>query len=644
VATEEGVTEWQEKIQATPAELMNLYAATLDPDTRSQIRKGVMLKVARQYGRDVGLTIRSDDGTPELEAIFANLTQQQKDVAKALFDALNRPAVKAALNRTAVALWGRELAASDAYWPRKRDLTGRDQAEQSLTLDQFVQNPGNVAIEHMGFTKDRISNKRPLVTDDIFRIFDAQVRLVSTFAHLAIPLANARTLLNFNREGIPLSQSIRDRFGDDLVNRELDMLQRVAGLKTHGDEWTPVVRWLEHRARNASVAILWGRLSSIVFNRAGGSLLMAAELAHEAPAALPRFIAQIRLPSKAYWLQAGKRAARAEIMANGFFWNRWRKDMVRVQANLPSERGIDAYASAARLRWRQIQDMGLAPMAEAETKNAVEAYLALQAAGYSKADALEAVERMTRRSQNPSSALDETAMYEDVKKSGWGILLPFTGQPTVAASMLTRDMLAFRHARRSGAGRGKALRDIGVTTFALLLSVALTALVRNLIRSASKGFPPEKDDREKEQEIWNVGQELLDLVVPGAGRGLDVVQSLMNRGEIRDMSLITRSVSQTWRGFQDIGKGSEAADDERVERGVIRLLEGVSTWGGLPIGGPLQAAQIVAGAAGEPLGQPGLEEQGPPAGQRPRRPAQPLRRRPVQRRAPARRVVSRRRE
>ena len=59
--------------------------------------------------------------------------------------------------------------------------------------------------------------------------------------------------------------------------------------------------------------------------------------------------------------------------------------------------------------------------------------------------------------------MQESVLYEEIKKSGLGVVFPFMGQPTVAATLLARDLLKLKGAIRTKAGTKQAAKGVALS-------------------------------------------------------------------------------------------------------------------------------------------------------------------------------------
>lgn len=582
-----------QKIKLTTAEIMDLFATMQDPENIAELARAP-IKLRRLNGLPVGITFGKDDDAEGILAAFTqkHLTPQQRGIMKHMVKALTD--MGEAGNEVSRALYGQDLFTKTVYWPRERDIT--DRTPQAIADIDELRRDRPRMLEHLGLTKARVANRHGLMLSNVAIKFAEHVHKMSAYTHLTIPIGDAlATLQDFG-----VSSSIRQRYGSQYIATMRDLLERVAGLRRYSDAWTGMQKTLAKIERNAAVAILWGRISTILFNRIGGSMLAMSELEQRHPGKGLNYLRYVGAPSRLFWYNAANKAAREKLMENGYLWKRWSHDFVQVQANLPIDE-VEAVSSKTRMVLRKVQEFGMRPMAEAEMKNAVATFRVLVASGMSEAQAVHEAEDIVRSTQNPSSPMQETLIYEQLKKSGLGIVFPFMGQPTVAANLLARDINRLRGAMKAGRSTKGRVRSLALTAVGLSASVAMTAAIRAAIRAATKGEWPD-DEEERNRTILQATNEALDLLMPGAGKALDTAMSLRNRGLARDTSIIGKIVE----AFSGFARDASAMAEDGIERGRLercldRLATAVSMTFGLPYSGPMQTVKAAAGLAGEPF-------------------------------------------
>lgn len=602
----------------TQAQLMELYALTLDEEARAKLLMNGF-KPEERAGMNAGARdlVYSGDSPEAMAGIISDLvdtlTENQKRLVRAMMQISARMTEDG--NDTARALFGYEKFLSPTHWPIQVDRTGR-QTFNAADLDS-AKGYRERLLTQMGMLKERVPHSNPLILSNVFDTFSEQVENMANFTHLSLPTLDALSLLNDPNVRTAMSERLGQRF----AARMKEMIALLSGMKRHGEDWTAFDRWLAKRTRNIATSILGFRITSVLNNRIGGSILMANELFKMSPTLGTAFAARI-LPVVV--TEGGENARiRGTLLANGYFYHRWKTDAIRVFANLPSDE--NPAKTLREVRWRRMQQAGMQWMANAEMHNAINAFKALTNHGYSEAAAVDAIERITRRTQNPSTALEETGWYTISKKSAkMGVFLPFFGQPTVAANILMRDALTLAHARRTGKGQAQSYRRLAVTAGALAASAAFSAALTVAMSGAARGGGSDDDDEKRRFYAWSDALgNLFDNLVPGSGRVsgwtarsvkrawsansfADALRAPLTEMGRSDRELFENLASRMWtnasRSATDIPKGISDDDWWRIERGVLNVVELAGQWTGAPTGGIVQGAKITSGLAGHPLG------------------------------------------
>ena len=388
--------------------------------------------------------------------------------------------------------------------------------------------------------------------------------------------------------------------------------------------------------RNYARSLVALRFTSVLMNRIPGSFLMASELYKADPKASRRFMMRV-LPTR--FFSAENRRILNRILENGYFYHRWVMAENQVQANLPEVRGgaggkILRGRSRRAILMQKLMTATMRGMTRAEQRNAVNAFKALVATGHSESDAVRIIEIATRRSQNPSTRLEESGFYTASKSSPMlGALFPLIGQPTVAANMVRKDFQRWMSARKDGKRPSKELRAMIASIIALAGSAMFAAMLREAVSRARRGklwkAPWNDTDKAKTDTLWRVGENLaseaLDPLAPGAAnKGVRFLSSMarsMHRHQWQvmkslgtmkydlgraldeiDETMMVRPARGGVFGGIDVLKGLSDDESYRVESGVMALLDAMGALGA-PVGGALQAVQVGAGAVGRPLGQ-----------------------------------------
>ena len=239
--------------------------------------------------------------------------------------------------------------------------------------------------------------------------------------------------------------------------------------------------------------------------------------------------------------------------------------------------------------------------------------------------ALDVVEQITRDMQNPSTASDESGSYTWTRQHPIaGVVMPFYGQALVQGRLLRNAALEWANAER-GAAKTKAGKSLLLTAGGLLGSAAVAAAITAGFGAAMRGGFGD-DDKEKTIESYGIYAlgELMDDLTPGVARfsrmAYQIVKDALKADSVADALASTgRHIGQSDRVFFDnifgsvLYKGGDSLyqaakwlatrEAWRVERAAANAIESLGSLGGLPVGGPVQAAKAAAGLAGHRLGR-----------------------------------------
>lgn len=181
------------KVNITPAMRVSLYLHSLNDDNLRHIagggitipdeklyRKGDM---GEAYAR--GVTIRM---TPsDIRAITSKMTDQERSFAKAVQKYFNEDS-KTALNEVSEKLKGYPVAEVENYFPINTD--------SNFTRSEFESLKRDGTIEGMGFLKERVVAKNPILLRDASDVVDQAIRMHGKYVGLAIPVRNFNKVWN----------------------------------------------------------------------------------------------------------------------------------------------------------------------------------------------------------------------------------------------------------------------------------------------------------------------------------------------------------------------------------------------------------------------------------------------------------------
>jgi hypothetical protein len=449
---------------------------------------------------------------------------------------------------------------------------------------------------------------------------------MTTFIAWSIPHRDAETVLN--DKGV--REAIIKRWGRAAVGSLKDTFAYATYHKAHSDNWNVFHKSMNWVERQMAVNILGFRASSIMLNRVGGSIMNMAKLVAIDPKVAAEYAKVLISPRVPIMLTQADKQIREMLLDNGYFFARWKHDPFRVFGNLAEKRNMEESAAGklpvieeAHLRYRQLQALGTSGLAWAEMRNAIDMVKAMKTAGYSDAKAVAMAEYVTRETQNPSTAIEETGMYRRVKEAALGLVFPFLGQPAVVGDFLQREIVQAMHEKRQGNSKQAARRYAGAAV-GVAASAAFTVLLRALFRAASNGLltgEPDDDDIDREafylirgaaSELASVampvGDEIVDFplamyrtISTGNRKHLfetNVTETMASRvgsSAIRSMNIILQAIEE--------GEIPEGRGDDLIRS----LNNSLGALSGLPTGGAEQAYSVGAGLAGEPFGRGGAK-------------------------------------
>lgn len=520
--------------------------------------------------------------TDAIRMITGELTQTEKDVVDAAIESIQTNITPDA-NAVSELLFGSPIFTESDYTMRMLiDRAGtwdNTDVRQILDLQTFF----TAWIENAGFTKELQKHKNPVMLGDFFSEIDAQARDMSVYADLLIPIRDARMLLTAK----PVQQALRTRFGTNTEQRIVRTLAKLTGMqrdpKTTAEKATA---WL---VRNIASSLLGLKASVFLANRVGGSITLQAHLSPKEMALFGKRTAS----GKPGGFTKEEKSALAELETNGYMGHRW-KELDSYRLAIPGLEDRDVSLSKRReltrfwRRVRRVADYATRHMRYAERKNAVSAYLAMQDAGVPKAEAISRVANITRQTQNPVTALEESELIDDVKTNpAVAAAWLFAGQGEILANMIIEPLV-----------RGDKKQAAKATAFVLASSVALIA-ARELLRFASKGFKEEEDKR-KQRDAGDLATSLLsetaNIVAPGFGDLLNEgVRRLRHKptsqGSLWDDSL-TSPLSSIMPDVIDSIRDGKNPKWDRVIRNTLKLID---TLTGLPASNAADYAKPLLG-------------------------------------------------
>lgn len=569
-------------VKMTGAERIQLLWTLRDQDARAKlIKNGFMFQ--RQRGQP-DLAIRGNATYMQLalDEFASTATADETKIVDKLLAHMKR--LGDAANPASIELKGYAAFTSDAYAPIK---TERSELQQNVELNARRQY--DVALENLGFTRDRVTHGHPLLIGDVFDIYDDHSDQMARVAFLAVPIRDAMSAL-----GDPvLSPILRKAMGSDFEKHTQRSLRKLAGLR---DIRPQGGQFMARLSRGAASAVLSFRPTTILKNRYGGTMLAAGRIAQISTAMARAFVAKSMLPVM-LTTPAGKRDMEL-LNSNGYLRDRWTKDLVRTFSASRELRESDSTAlpSTWSLRWRNWQQKGLEPMRNAEVRNGIAMLRAFRAAGMSDAEAVDLVSQVTRETQNPSSALNESELYLNVRENpALSAMFPFVGEPVVSRNMIHSAIVGYLNAK-TPAERRSARGSLAFATAGIIMNMAVSAGVTAVLYALKHRDEP---DDEKAAKLTAIAQlsSLGDYLVPGFGGFVtESLRASLGYG-MNPNSMIGGLFENVIRGTKRMAD-TDAYDETRL-RGLLDAVEGSLTIAGVP--GTGGAAQIARTALGPQL-------------------------------------------
>ena len=619
-----------ETIYFTGAQRLELYGFMQDPDMRENILHNGFLSQEQRGDRQaviVGTGAEPVERYLNTAKLVREVIAEMSDKEIALAQEMGRlmTGMGEQGNEVSREIDARDWFTKESYWPAsgKVDRAKAGWAEVEPGLEKKY---GQVAkiVDNFGLTKERVPHRNPILIGNAFRSFENHVRDMSVFIAYVKLQRDVNAVLNNERVSI----AVQKRWGKGLIPEMKRFYDYLTYQEGASDRWTSFQKAAAIVQRNFSVSVLAFRVSSIALNRVGGTMMNMTWLTNNRPEIAAHYAKRAANPLKVPFFLVTKksRAIREALMDRGFFIDRWEIDATRVFSQSPAEeRGIVAGANAlkeyGKQKWRYLQNLSLSGMAWAETRNVIELVEAAEDSGMSRKEAIDLAIEITRDTQNPSTPLEETIMYRDIKRTGFvGVFLPFLGQPAVIADYLGREYDMARHEAKTN--KVAAAKRLGVAMTGVVITGLYAVLQRAIVRAASRGFKGDDDDKILGVErTWvrlfqDAMQELSDIVVPGLGRTLDLPFALAEssltgkRSAFSKMqrpgSTFGRVSSALWQFSREATEALQEGNAEwhEIEQMASSLNNSLGVLVGSPTGGLEQLARVGKGVSGaQPMGK-----------------------------------------
>ena len=605
----------------TTAQRMELLGLILDPQMRENILHNGFRSADLKTDRDKTIT---GEGSSPVERyintqklvteILDKMTPEETKLAKEMGKIMTE--MGAAGNDVSRRIDARDWFNSESYWPAsgKIDRKKAGMEDGDPTLAGKVPQGLVKLVDNFGITIERVPHKNPILIGNAFRSFEEHVRDMSVFVAYAELQRDVNTVLNDPE----VEKSIAQRWGTSMIPEIKRYYAYLTYQEGASDKWNLFQKGAAFIQRNFSVSTLGFRMSSIALNRVGGTMMNQVWLLNNMPGVAAHYALRSANPLRVPFAILSKEAKeiREDLLKVGYFKARWETDAFRVFGQTPKEQqralkaGANELKELGKLRYRQLQNFSMSGMGWAEMRNVVELVQALQDSGKSRAEAIDLAVTITRDTQNPSTPMEDTIMYRDIKRSAFtGVFLPFLGQPTVIADYVGRQIDIARDEAKTD--KAAAAKRIAIATLGASLTGIYAVLQRAIVRAASKGVlgdDEEKEEKEKDRELFrrlmDSTQELADIIFPGTGRALDlphaVIESAISgrRDAFRNLQRpgnvlgrISTSFYQAIRELMEAGQTKDI-DFHEAEKIGSALNRSVGALTGLPGGGIEQAVRV----------------------------------------------------
>lgn len=567
-------------IVLTRAQRIDLLGMIDDPETRP------LLKRITLEGRSNGEAFAFDNKTAW--RFLSTATPEEWAVMRAMKDWYGGKLMKAQ-NRVFVKLEGWERLTNRLYWPRRVN-----RKESPKELPQSFREQALKFLEDMGMYQDRRDHALPFVVGNAFEKFRDSTFKASAFAGQAENLHSAWSVI-----GDPaVARHLEEVYGTQVTDHLKEVLQ-AATLVNRTSNRSLVMRAADATLGNASKVLLAGPVTAM--KQTSGFVALAAEYG---PKAVAKALAKItRHPNllKTSW---------EDMKQSGILRDRYDGASERFisvvyddpRSGLGRQRFSDALKEMAStpvklanpFAWVKLaREYALEPMQLFDYANAVVAYHAGLSQGLdTKAAAMRASEAISR-TQNASTPIDYSPAQLAGKRDLYARMMSlFSSQNEAIYNSAAQQVIRARFGRQS---IGRSAANLAFLGFSGIL-------IDRAIRSL---FDDERKLTDKQQQRQNVStivgtvNDLARVALgPGPSRLLTALLYAATHND-RGVQMTTtdplmRTLIQTGEGLGDVyagtlgsdgrSRGAERSDREKVVDGGEKLLTGLATLGGVPLG------------------------------------------------------------
>ena len=625
-----------QKVGLTRAEMMTVYAMTLDPDATLKLhangfaasRFSGLLEDDDVRGSEIvrGEGESREDRMASMAAkvrqITSMLTEEEKEFCRWLTNEQAHVWARRG-NEASRELLGYEIFDEDAPHFTLMGGVYRGASGGAASQDDFSNFFGKggrpVFMESKGNVKERQAHSHLLLARDIFAVARQQNRDMSIISQWMGPYKDLVSMLN---SGSPASSAIIRVAGRQGI---ADIRETLNQLTAQGEQQRRDVSdtfWSRLRS-GAAVFTLGMRASSIAMNRFGGMCTLAGELSLNKTvpvSAIAEMWARLANPAS-MWRNssAAREGAYAALMANPYLANRWGSHAWEVAGQFITGRLESEEAGAERdlrkarrdLRRRKFAQWALSGMTAAEVANGIDAYLSMTRAGIAPEEAVRLIADATRDTQNPSTPLEYTGEYNWTRGGGpASLLFMFQGQPTVQGDWVKRSLYSALQSKDWGAATRVVLTAI--------TAAAITAAVRGAVRAMSSGGGGD-DDKLRESMAKTFAEELgANATATVGGEAVNAVLSVADAVRTGKVSPnfgggrstpASQAIDGVFGAAEEVAAyaSAESRGEDvplyKYEKTLLKAFEVGGSLAGLPLGGVEQIVKVVSGLCGHPIGK-----------------------------------------
>lgn len=491
------------------------------------------------------------------------------------------------VNETSMKLKGYTIARVANYFPIKTDPNFVTTDLSGLIRDG--------SLEGMGFLKERVFSKKPMLLEDITNVIARQTKNVSMYAGLAVPLRNLNMVLNQTyfdekNERRSVKEAIRNTWGDRNIKWLQNLMQDVQGGRSIDDNF--LGHFMDQLRGHYAGAVLTLN-PSVAIKQAASYPTAAAVLGWK-----PLFKA-IKDMGKGF----GKQKGLAQLEErNPLLWYRSQGYGTQELADIKEHGGALANLPKG-LKWIEWMDTGTIRTLEYASKYYVDEHTDLKEGTKEYWDAVsETFTRVVEETQpnytplqqadiirNPNKFLKQIIMFKTQPMQNFGIVYDAAGNLTAKLRDGSKEEIA--------EAKDNFAKAVSSQVVSSIVFSAMTILASMLLHKQYKY----KDDDDKvtaENILKALGEGMISNVTGALVLGSEIYEGLkaILTGETyygvdaSTLEMITDIVKNTQSLVTNTGNLSEAVTEEehdkagfQVAKSAEKLLMTLAQFGGLPL-------------------------------------------------------------